>query len=254
MHLIKAEFQRNLYTYANNKKTTLLSLLIFILIISITLNVYEKRFSEIAEISAVIIGTMYLIRLSLSCLVYPTSQIIENIKKDNIDTSTSMNSYHLETVLLVRSIIALFFNAIIATFFVILLDFFNPRFINENLVTYGMIISISIMGSIGIIGLGFIILSIIWRFSVNMPVILLSQILLILLIFSTPIDNPLIPFSDTKLFIINIFNGYSPNATHYLEYFLRILLSSSFYLLIGYLTLRFTRVNIISKQMKEWGK
>lgn len=165
-----------------------------------------------------------------------------------------MNSYHLETVLLVRSIIALFFNAIIATFFVILLDFFNPRFINENLVTYGMIISISIMGSIGIIGLGFIILSIIWRFSVNMPVILLSQILLILLIFSTPIDNPLIPFSDTKLFIINIFNGYSPHATHYLEYFLRILLSSSFYLLIGYLTLRFTRVNIISKQMKEWGK
>lgn len=252
MKLFKAEFQRNFYTYIKNKKTTILSLIIFITIISITLNIYNHRFDEVGDIGALIIGTVYLIRLSLSSLIFPTSQVIEYLKKNNIDTTINNNYFNLETILLIRSIFALFFNTLMALSFVILLDIFNSDLLNESFKNYFMIFLIGFIGAIGIVGLGLVILSLVWKLSINMPVVLLSQILLILLIFSTPINSSFIPFSDTKIFIINIFNGYDPSIKLFLEYLVKILTNSVFYLLLGYYTLKFTRVKITSKKIKEW--
>jgi len=252
LKLIKAEYLKLLFTYIKNKKTTLFSLLLLVIIIGITLNIYENRFHDLDEISSIILGTIFLIRIMLSGLMFPISQLAEDINRNSLDNIMAISNYNLENQVLIRSVFSSIFNVFIALFFIFLINLIAPVSLDKNLNLYIMLLVIGIIGSFSVIGLGFIMASIVWKFNIKLPIVILSQILLTLLIFATPFESFLIPFSNTKLFVINLFDGYTPNFVFFIKHCIIVLVNSIFYLLLGYLFFKFTRINIIQNKIKGW--
>jgi hypothetical protein len=254
MNLIKGEFSKILFTYIKSKKSALLSILLFVIILGISLNIYENRFAELGEISSLIIGSIFLIRIMLSSLMFPTSQLSEAINKNNVDSLIGITNYSLEMTLLVRSIFTLIFNVCISLFFIFLIHFVAPISLEKNLIIYLMLLAIVVIGSFSIIGIGFIVVSLVWKFNVKLPIVILSQLLFVLLIFTSPYESFLIPFSDSKLFVINVFNGYNPTFLFFLKKIIIILFNSIIYLIIGYIFLKLTRYDFTKNKIKGWKK
>ena len=238
MNLIKAELARTYFTHGKNLKTSLISIIFFIVIIVIGYNRFSSKLIMYPDVISLVVSLIFFIRIILSALTSPITEVSKEITSKRIGLFNSLY-YKIDILILFRVFLLILLNIILALVFLISIDLLLGEKFSIIFYQYLIIFASCLIGAFSLVGLGLLISGLMIYTKVKSSYLAIIQILVFYGIFSFSKGHILIPFSNAKILIYNIIAGSHITTELIINNLLFSLINSMLFLLIGVVTFRF---------------
>ena len=237
MNLIIGELSRIYFTHGKNLKTSLISILVFILIIVIGYNRFASKLMAYPDIIILVVSLIFFLRIILGSLTAPINEITKEITSKRIGFLSSLY-FKIDMLIILRVAFLTLLNIVLALFFLTSIDVLLGENFTIVFYQYLIIFFTCFMGAFSLIGLGLLISGLMLYTQVKRSYLAIIQIIVFYGIFSFPKGHILIPFSNAKILIYNIIAGFQIANEHLINNFLFCIINSILFLLIGILIFR----------------
>lgn len=253
MNLLASEFQKVLFTNLKDKKSLVLSILLFAAILIIALRAVTQYEFLPSEVLATVVCMVFLLRTALGGLALPNTELAEERQTGRIQHLLTSSRYSYERILMARMTIRGFVNLLISLFIVFLAYLFLPIDTPLAAADYLIMAGVAFVGLYSVIGIGLIIASLSWMFRVKAQVMILFQLLVFYVVFRYEESHVLVPFSHVKVLIYNLILHHETKG-HMTEMILGMAANSVIYLALGLAVFSVTKYVVLRTRPLDKGE